>query len=410
MFIKIWNFLWGYVTIEISGFGVERFISSAISKNVIFWDMHRDGGKFVARVTLKDFKRLDEVSQKTGSSVVALNHHGLPPVFASLKKRVFLVFGGAAFVLGLILLTSFIWRIDIEGTQRLDPAEMLVFLEQEGFALGNFRHRIPYREIENLLLLQFDDIAWVSLSVTGTRALISIIETIYQPLEIPPEHPADIVAAKDGIIVYMATSAGQPQFRPGDVVAAGDVIVSGQLVLGSAEEGNLSFAYTVASSEVWARVYYRMNFDIPLTYFEKSFTGEVQTRYSIHIGSWSFDFPMTFGANHDFIYYEETARNHQMSFGQNYPLPLGRITTRAYELTRHLRSRSAEAAQALAEEFAIRLIAEEIGEDVEILEKQISFTQGERELTAEVFLVTIERIDESVELRVESGELEDGTD
>jgi similar to stage IV sporulation protein len=324
-----------------------------------------------------------------------LSFHGLPVLLNRLKKRLFLVFGSLVFVSGLIVLTSFIWRIDIEGAERTDPAHILAFLEENGFAAGMLRYGIAYRDIEKLLLLEFDDLAWASLTIKGTRALIVLAETIPEPETIDFTTPTDIVAAKDAVIVYMATSAGTPLFKPGDVVRAGEVVVASRLDIGLAEEGNLAPPqYVRAQAEVWARVYYRIEFDIPLTYYEKSFTGQVQRVYSIIVGGREFKLPVRFGGNKDYIYYETTTQRRQASFGADYPLPVMRVTTAQYELVRYLRSRSIEEAQAIGEEFASIRIQEELPEGSQILEKQITFAEGERALTVSVFLITIERIDQ----------------
>jgi len=394
LFLKLWYFLVGYVKIEIAGFSVERFVSQATSRGAIFWDMQRLGAKFVAFVTKKDFARLEELSQKTGTKIVAKAVLGLPYMMLRLKKRILLVLGGILFVASLLLLTSFVWRIDIVGTQRIDNGEIMAFLEENGLAFGSLRRNIAYREIESALILEFSDIAHVSLNITGTRALLSITEAIATEEFLDTSQPADIVSKKDAVIVYMATTAGQPHFVPGDVVRAGDVVVGGRLVLGSAEEGNLSYAYTHAVSEVWGRVYYAMEIEIPLTYFEKTFTNRVSRGYTIQIGGGSFNLPRLFGEDGgDFLYYITIENHWQLQFGENLPLPFRRVATNQYELTRHLRTRSTDAAKDLAIEFANRRIYEELGAETEILDKQIVFSENERSLLAEVFLIAIERID-----------------
>jgi len=96
----------------------------------------------------------------------------------------------------------------------------------------------------------------------------------------------------------------------------------------------------------------------------------------------------------DFIYYETIENTGQLRLGQNYPMPFGHVTTRIYELERNLKSRSLEQAQHLAYEIITRRIDEEIGQDADILDRQISFTSGENALEVSVFLITIERIDQ----------------
>jgi len=397
VFLAIWNFLRGHVRIEISGFSVERFINQAIAQGLVFWDLRRAGGKFSACVSRRDYLRSRILCEKTGSRLVALAFYGLPPLLMRLRKRAFLAVGGLVFIVGIVALTSFVWRVDIEGTSRLDPAEMLVFLEENDLHVGRFRRGIAYRDIENKLMLEFSDIAWVSISLRGTRALVTVVETIDfrdEQAAITEGEFIDIVAAMDGVIVYMATSAGEPLFRPGDVVRAGEIVVAGRLMVGSAEEGNLSYRYVRANSEVWARVYHTLEIEVPFAYYEKTFTGSSSRSYSFSLGSWEFSLPFNFGANHDFIYYENIVSRWQASVGEDYPLPISRTRNTSYELVRHMRSRSPEQAEHLALELVTRRIEEEMAATASILDKQISFTQNERSLIAQISLITIERIDQ----------------
>jgi similar to stage IV sporulation protein len=396
--IKLWNFFCGYVKIELSGFSVERFVNRALAEGLAFWDFSRVGGKFLGYLSLGDYRASLALAERTGSVIKVLGFYGLPAWINRFKKRLFLVVGGFAFLAGLIVLTSFIWRIDIVGASRVSETEILEFLDENGFSLGRFRYGIAYRDIEALLLLEFEDLAWASLSVTGTRALINVQETIELTQEPLKEGFADIVAAKDGIIVYMATASGFPLYVPGDVVAAGEVVVAGRIEAGSPEEGNLTYSYVRAESEIWARVYYRMDFDIPLTYFEKSFTGEVRRGYTIEIGKREWKLPFELGSNDDFIYYETVYDRKGLALGKNYPLPVAWVRTSDYELVRILCGRSVEEARFIGEELALRRIAEEIGEDAEIVDKQIIFADGEKSVAVSVLLIVIERIDKVREL------------
>jgi len=395
VFIKVLNFLAGYVKVEVTGFSVERFISQCVSRGLILWDLERQGGKFLMTLSKADFQKARELAEKTSTRVTPLSVHGFPVFAAKIKKRPLLPLGGLAFIIGMVVLTSFIWQIDVEGTERIDATEMLTFLESHGFSVGSSRRGVAYREVEGLLMLEFADIAWVSLSITGTRALIQVNETIDHAPLLRQFDAEDIVASKDGIIVHMATSAGTPLFRPGDVVAKGETIVSGRLAIETAEEGLLATQYIQASAEVWARVYYTMNFSIPLTYSEKSFTGQRSRVYSATVGGQDFTLP---SRPHGFAYYQTIENRHNASLGRDLPMPLGVTVTIHHELTRHMRTRTPEAAQELGQELAARRIMEEMGESPDIIEKQINFTQNHRVLEVEVFLVAIERIDQTKEL------------
>jgi len=404
-FNKLWNFLRGYVRINISGFSVERLINQAAANGLIFVDMRRIGGIVAAKVSRHDLSRLIAIAEKTGTTITEESHVGLPTVVRRLKKRFALALGLIFFVGGLVFLTSFIWHIEVEGNTRIDSDEVTVFLAHNGLAVGTWRHGIGYREVEGMLMAHFSDIAWASVSITGTRAVVSLVETLPQPAVIDLSTPADIVAAKDGIILHMATGRGTPNVRPGDVVRVGDVLVSGVLAVG-VEGEEISYHHVNAASEIWARVYYRMNFEIPLIFFEKSFTGSTQKVYSIMIADKNFTLPHR---SHNFIYFETTKDHNRLSLGQNFPLPLGWQTENHYELTRHMRRRTAEEAWQIGQEIAQSRINDEIADSAEIISKEIKYTEINDAILIEVFLVSHERVDKSQEINIEF-EIDDKTD
>jgi len=389
MFIKIWNFLLGYVKIDMTGFMVERLINLAAQRGVLFWDVQRAKVAISAKVSRRDYARLLEMAVRTGTKLAATGHIGLPTIFGRFRKRLLLLLGCAAFVIGLVVLTSFIWRIDISGTDRLDADEVLEYLAENGFDIGTFRHGIAYRDVESLLMARFEDIAWVSLVINGTSAHIRLVETIPAPHIVDLSTPTDIVAAKDGIILQMATSLGTPLFVPGDVVRAGEVLVSGRLTIGVEGEPQ-THEYVRAQSEIWARLYYEINFDIPLVFYEKTFTGRARGVYSIMVGGRQFTLPHR---SHNFIYYQAIESRGQLALGDSYPLPLGHSVVQNYELVRHLHRRTAEEAIAIGEELVAGRIAEELPETAQIVSQEISFVEGDHAVTIEVFLITIERID-----------------
>ena len=394
MFIKIWNFLRGYVKIDISGFSVERLINKAIFDGLVFWDVHKGAIATHAHISLKDYKRLVALAQSLGAVVDISRLYGLPAVFWRFKKRVLLLVGFLFFIAALIIMLSFIWRVDIYGTSRLDNDDILAFLAENDFGIGSFRHGVAYRDVEGLLMGQFSDIAWVSLSITGTRAVIELVESIVPPDIIDTSIPMDVVAAQDGLIVQMATSSGTPLFMPGDVVRQGDIIVSGQVAIGIQDE-IVGYEYVRAQSAVTARLYYRMNFEIPLVFYEKTFTGQVKSIYSLIAMDDEVTIPHM---PHNFIYYETTTDHRQLSLGVHYPLPFAYRVVRHHELARHMTTRSADTAAALAQEMIANRINDELTDDAQIITKEVSFKEMENALNIEVFLIVLQRIDQMREM------------
>jgi len=78
MFLSVWNYLRGYVTIEVSGFSVERFMNLASHKGIYLWDIKKYKSKIQMKVSIKGFKLLKSCAKKTKCKIVIVEKKGCP--------------------------------------------------------------------------------------------------------------------------------------------------------------------------------------------------------------------------------------------------------------------------------------------------------------------------------------------
>ena len=388
MLDKLWNFLNGYVTINIAGFSVAKVISSAAADGVKIWHVVRMEFGFEMRLRTADFERVAQLAREYRCSVEVISKDGLPMLLQKYKRRYGMAAGLILVIFGLYYLSTFIWLIEIEGNERLEQGEIIQFLEQNGIAAGTARRSLLQRDVEDLLIAHFGDIAWASVYIRGTLARIHLTETIVAPMPILDlSHPADIVAAKDGIILSIATASGTPKVRPGDVVLAGDVLVSSAVNLALPEEAP-EYVNIRAMAEVWARMYYRIDFHVPFLFYEKSFTGEMSRVYNIDVNGRSFGIGRNRYENYELITSER-----RLSFCEFLPMPILLRTEEHREYAMAVGNRSIEEALFFAFAEANRHILENFDHAADILTTEITYTETEAGLNIELFIVTAERID-----------------
>ena len=63
--IGILKFIRGYVQIKVWGFAPERFLNLCSSKNILLWDIRRDGDIYYMCISLSGFKQLKAIARKT---------------------------------------------------------------------------------------------------------------------------------------------------------------------------------------------------------------------------------------------------------------------------------------------------------------------------------------------------------
>lgn len=387
MFLRLYNFLRGYITVVVSGFAVARFINLAAHRGVYLWDVSHVDGLTRFHVSIKGFRLLLYCAKKSGCRLKIHKKTGIPFILRRYKGRKILALG-LFLAIGLIwYLGSFVWLITITGNSRLESGEITAKLSELGVFVGARRSNIVLRDIEEGLMAAFPTMAFTNLRITGTHARLEVVEALQRGGD-EDTGPGNVVAVKDGIIHQIATEAGRPLVRPGDVVTAGDILVSGELRVGD-EYGNYQSYFVRASSRVTAKRFYEYVFDVPLTFSVKSFTGNVTRNYGIIL----FDQKIYLrNLKSPFVNYDIRLDENRLSFGPNYPLPAAFFTETFREYHPTLRHRSVEEAVIMGQTIIASRLSRELIEGSEVIETAIAYTQNEDSITVTATVTALEVI------------------
>lgn len=259
--IKTWNYLRGYVIIKVEGLTLERFLNLAADKDIYLWDIKRtDYTLLEMKVSAKGFKELKEVVKKVGCRVEVVNKKGIPFLLYRLKNRKMLGFGIFIFFSIVIILSSFIWSIEIIGNETYSDDSIIEFLSNKNIKSGIIKYNIDKNHIKNLLLNEFEYISFVSIDIKGTRLVISIQEQDIPPEKLDTSIPCHVVASKKGVIVKVIAKNGKTMVRKGDVVKKGQILIAG-IIVDENTEGNI---LVHADGEVIAKTRYSYRLDEPI--------------------------------------------------------------------------------------------------------------------------------------------------
>lgn len=136
-----------------------------------------------------------------------------------------------ALVFGIVmafLLSGLVWDVRVEGEEGLSDAEVESMLEQVGFGLGSVWHEVDTVKVESELRSKYPEIAWVQINRSGTVAYVTVKEREGMSEEdTPAPKLSNIVADRDGVIEEITVKSGRAEVKPGDVVKAGDILISG---------------------------------------------------------------------------------------------------------------------------------------------------------------------------------------
>jgi similar to stage IV sporulation protein len=368
----------------------------AAYRGVFLWDVSRTDAGVEMNVSIKGFKRLKGCGKKTKCKTRILKKRGLPFIIHRYRKRKLLMGGVLFFVLSLVLLSSFIWKIDIVGAEALDRDDVRAFLSNRGLGIGSFKYIVDDQALVRDMLARFAEIGFADIHIKGTRTTVLLAEAI------PPQHlidratPTHVVADRDGLITGITAGAGAPVARTGDIVQAGEMLVNGMLQLQPSTGGDPEIIYVHAYAEVWARRYYPIEFIIPLTYEQRVFTGRTVNRYAMQLlfaGNPTIHLP---GSSVPFTDYDRITTQRQPGVGGDYPLPVVWLTTLYSEFVPQTRTRTMAQAYEIADRQLTARILREFEFGIDIIEKRMIYEETPDALLVQALVITNERIDRIV--------------
>jgi similar to stage IV sporulation protein len=307
----------GCVTIRIAGSGTERLLSEAAGDGIELLALRRTSrGELECVVTVGDFFRLRPHLRRTGCRLEIVRKRGLPFQLARIGRRKSFAAGLVLFFIGLYALSSLVWRIEIEGNERLTDEEILAAARAEGLYPFQWSFRLPgVGELSRRLNNKLPGTAWVGVEKRGTMITIRVVEST-EPETRELLSPRHLIAKEDAVITRVTATRGRPVVKKNQRVRKGDVLISG--ILGT--EGH--YMTVPADGTVRGLVWHEYDITSPLVRKAKTYTGERRTVWHAVLGGRSLQVS-GFGEP-PFAKYESVLRQENAAW-RGIILPVGRI-------------------------------------------------------------------------------------
>lgn len=331
------NYARGWVRLVACGPFPERLLNLCAQRGMTFWAVEWLDGQTL-RLTLlrRDMGKLEELAQRAGCTVQVEHRAGLPTFAGRFRRRYAFLAGLSLCVLAICLLSNFVLTIDVTGNERVPDAVILSQLRQLGLRTGVYGPKLDTKQIALDTQLALDDLSWVSVNLLGTRAQILVRETVKPPALLEESGVSDLVAEAGGLVLRVDAVEGQAKVKAGDMVAQGEVLISGTVTM----EGPLysdvppRYLHVRAAGSVWARTWRTVSAAIPLTATVKEYTGADRSRWSLTV----FDRRINFYRNGSISWAEydkiSKTRTAVLPGGQVLPLSLTRETLRRWQPAR----------------------------------------------------------------------------
>ncbi|MCL2495045.1 MAG: sporulation protein YqfD [Oscillospiraceae bacterium] len=250
LLIRFIRFLRGYICFTAADGFPERFLNLCNQAGAAIWDVEWQGGTMRGRTDRRGFRLLQPCAEPAGITLQVNRRVGLPFFLHAYRRRAGLLIGLALCITLLSVLSNTIWTISVTGNEKVPTEEVLHVMAALGVKAGVWRGRLDSREISAAAQRELPGVAWLSLNLRGSSAVVELREIL--PKDEPgPEEPRNIVAAKAGQLKVIEVYTGSAAARPNQAVPAGALLAGGvvQNADGSARLVRAE-AYAVARTSV----------------------------------------------------------------------------------------------------------------------------------------------------------------
>ena len=370
------TYVFGYVSIAIEGFFVERFINICISKGIFLSKMRREKSTILhANISIKDFKKIREIAKKTKCKIKIESKRGIPFLAKKYKKRKIFGLFLIIIIISIFLVSRFIWNIEVIGDSTISKEEILDNLKELGLDIGKLKSRVDTKEIIREIRLKRDDISWIGIDIKGTNAIVEVVDTAKKPEIVNKDEFCNIISDEDGMIMKISVQNGTAAVKEGDIVKKGSVLVNGFL------EGKYTgIRYVHATADIEAKVWYSEKAKVSIIQEENLRTGKEEKKYGIKINNFKINFYKTLSK---FKNYDTIEEEKKLTLFSNYYLPIKIVKSTNYETEKQEVIYDVEELK----EKVVKQLEEKIEGRIEkekILNKQINSKEEENFIEVEV--------------------------
>jgi len=226
LIIRFLRYLRGYICFAAADGFPERFLNLCNQAGVAIWDVQWRGNTMLGRTDRRGFRLMQPCAEPAGITLQVQKKVGLPFFLRKYRRRAGLLIGLALCVVSLSILSGTVWTIAVVGNETVPTEEIMHAVAAHGVKAGAWRRSLDPREISAAAQQELPGVAWLSLNLRGSSAVIEVRE-ILQTDEPGPDTPRDIIAAKAGQLKIVEIYAGSAHARPNEAVPAGALLAGG---------------------------------------------------------------------------------------------------------------------------------------------------------------------------------------
>ncbi len=303
--VAILRWLCGYMDFWVEGKFPERFLNLANKKGINLWKLKRFNEKIYATAKISDFCELEQISQKTQTTVHIIKKYGLPVIVEKYRHRTGIFVGAIIFFIICEYLSGFIWNIEINVPDTINEYEIRSELAELGLYEGVKSKDIDIHKIERTLTINNPEISWIAINVMGTDASVEISPNLSINVKENNEDKktvSNLKSTADGVVTKVEVKNGTAMVHVGEGVTKNQLLVSGII-----DYSNGSSALVDSNAQIYAKVIHRAETEIPFDLQIAKKEDQYVQKYDIDI--LNVKIPLTLCQNPDNSYIKSNTEN-----------------------------------------------------------------------------------------------------
>lgn len=218
----------GTIIVEIEGFFVERFLNLCKSNDVEINDIkYVTNGVIVFKTSSNNYGKLKKIAEKVKCKISIKSKRGIYFVLFRYRKRRLLFALCILLICMLILLSTYIFKIEITGNTTIPTDKIMTVLKNADVYVGKNKLFLDTRKAGNQLRTEIYDIAWVGVDVKGTKLTVNIVEKTLTEKDENKDAVGDVIASKSGVITKIIAENGTAKLREGSYIEKDMVGIEG---------------------------------------------------------------------------------------------------------------------------------------------------------------------------------------
>ncbi len=267
------------IRIIVNGGGIN-LIQYLVNHNIYYYDLVREKDKYIITTSIDNYKKLNRRFQ-----CYIIRYYGKNFIINCFVNNKYMIMSLIIGLFILYLLTSTIFKININTNDENIKNLLTESLKDNGIYI--YKRKKSFNELlnikEKILSDNKDYLEWIEIKEKGCTYNVDVTPRIKKEEDTLNNEPSNIIAKKDGKILYIVSENGVKVKDINDYVKKGEVLISGNII-----KGEDIIYKTNSKGKIYAEVWSSVHITMPFNYTEYIYTGRKVNHYYLDIFNYKF--------------------------------------------------------------------------------------------------------------------------